>query len=208
MFFGHKLEIENVLNWKRNEPKSDGKSTAFGAGVCISAAIGPRRTVGVHGLCSNPAPIFEFTKFSCLFCAWNVKSVSKNYTHTQLIYGPINSSLNYLSNWTWTMTRSVKVISHILILYDCLKQSETKSKPRWNRWQCYGSAANVGAIQFNYHCSIVSGNIFKVWTHLWLAYHFWVFANYTEAQSIYGRVSVYRILDEKTHTEKHTANDA
>lgn len=31
-----------------NLPRSGGKSTEFGAGDFISAAIGPRRTVGVH----------------------------------------------------------------------------------------------------------------------------------------------------------------
>lgn len=40
-------------------PRSGGKSTEFGAGDFISAAIGPRRTVGVHGRCSNPAPILK-----------------------------------------------------------------------------------------------------------------------------------------------------
>lgn len=37
-----------------NEPKSGGRSTEFGAGDFISAAIGPRRTVGVHGCCLTP----------------------------------------------------------------------------------------------------------------------------------------------------------
>lgn len=34
-----------------NKPKSGGNSTEFGAGDFDSAAMGPRRTVGVHGRC-------------------------------------------------------------------------------------------------------------------------------------------------------------
>lgn len=37
-----------------NKPKSGGKSTEFGAGDFISAAMGPRRTVGVHACCLTP----------------------------------------------------------------------------------------------------------------------------------------------------------
>lgn len=36
---------------KMGKPKRGGKSTEFGAGDFISAAIGPRRAVGVHGCC-------------------------------------------------------------------------------------------------------------------------------------------------------------
>lgn len=43
-----------IGNCERNEPKSGGKSTEFGAGDFISAAIGPRRAVGVHGFCLTP----------------------------------------------------------------------------------------------------------------------------------------------------------
>lgn len=37
-----------------NKPKSGGKSTEFGAGDFISAAMGPRLTVGVHCCCLTP----------------------------------------------------------------------------------------------------------------------------------------------------------
>lgn len=37
-----------------SKPKSGGRSTEFGAGDFISAAMGPRRTVGVHGCCLTP----------------------------------------------------------------------------------------------------------------------------------------------------------
>lgn len=48
---------DDELNWNYswiNKPKSGGKSTEFGAGDFISAAIGPRRAVGVHGCCLTP----------------------------------------------------------------------------------------------------------------------------------------------------------
>lgn len=35
-------------------PSNGGKSTKFGAGDLISAAIGPRRIVGVHCCCFTP----------------------------------------------------------------------------------------------------------------------------------------------------------
>lgn len=41
-------------NENSNKPKSGGKSTEFGAGDFISAAMGPRRTVGVHACCLTP----------------------------------------------------------------------------------------------------------------------------------------------------------
>lgn len=37
-----------------DKPRSGGKSTEFGAGDFISAAIGPRRLVGVHFSCFTP----------------------------------------------------------------------------------------------------------------------------------------------------------
>lgn len=42
-----------------NKPKSGGKSTEFGAGDFISAAMGPRRAVGVHGCCFTGILISE-----------------------------------------------------------------------------------------------------------------------------------------------------
>lgn len=87
-----------------NEPRSDGKSTEFGAGVCISAAIGPRRTVGVHGRCSNPAPMFALF-FSVFVCAENLSQANGN----RLIYG------NKILLSIRTMTATVKVISHRVV---------------------------------------------------------------------------------------------
>lgn len=49
------------------KPKSGGKSTELGAGDFISAAIGPRRTVGVHGCCLTPIALFNTFKLQFRF---------------------------------------------------------------------------------------------------------------------------------------------
>lgn len=42
-------------------PNKEGNWTQAGPGLDDSAAIFPRLTVGVHGLCSNPAPMPQRT---------------------------------------------------------------------------------------------------------------------------------------------------
>lgn len=70
-----------------NKPRSDGNSTEFGAGDFISAAIGPRRAVGVHGCCLTPIlsaitfnlPLMFRTNQIDMFQIW--KEYTKNRTN-------------------------------------------------------------------------------------------------------------------------------
>lgn len=121
-----------------NKPRSGGKSTWFGAGVCISAAIGPRRTVGVHGLCSYPAPIFDLQIFVRL--CWNLSEVDD----ARLIYGNkfiIKTELGWMS-------ATVKVI------LPCFWRND------WMGAQRQQAALDVGdLIQL---LLVMTGNIFKV----------------------------------------------
>jgi hypothetical protein len=53
----HVKAIPRTILKAKQLPNNCGSVTHAGPGLCISAAIGPLRFVGVHGRCSKP-PIF------------------------------------------------------------------------------------------------------------------------------------------------------
>lgn len=61
------LATNRVIDHKLETlPNNGGRSTKFGAGDLISAAIGPRRTVGVHCCCFTPiVGGFVFDSYYC-----------------------------------------------------------------------------------------------------------------------------------------------